>query len=46
MSGTLAMKRSICSWVTSVPVGLFGLAMKTSFVCGVMAAAMASRSWT
>ena len=30
---------------TKVPVGLFGLAMKTTRVCGSIAAAMASRSW-
>jgi hypothetical protein len=28
-----------------VPVGLFGLAMKTTRVAGVIAASMASRSW-
>ena len=38
------MKRSIASCPTMVPVGLFGLAMKTVRVFGVMAASMASRS--
>ena len=30
---------------TTVPVGLFGLQTKISRVCGVIAAAIASRSW-
>ena len=43
-SGTRAMKCSTSSAVTIVAVGLFGFAMKTTFVCGVIARAIASRS--
>ena len=38
------MKRSTSSAVTIVAVGLFGFAMNTSLVSGVMARAMPSRS--
>ncbi len=38
------MKAATSSAVTRVAVGLFGLAMKTIFVMGVIARAMASRS--
>jgi hypothetical protein len=30
---------------TTVPVGLFGLQTRMSLVCGVIAAAIADRSW-
>src|SRR5256885_15208519 len=43
-SGTRAMKRSTSSAVTIVAVGLLGFAMKTTFVIGVIARAIASRS--
>ena len=43
-SGTRDMKWATSSAVTIVAVGLFGLAMNTIFVIGVMARAMASRS--
>ena len=36
---------TIYSGSTSVPVGLFGLAIKTSLVAGVIASAIASKSW-
>ena len=39
------MKASTAAASTTVPVGLFGLQMKTSAVRSVMASAMASRSW-
>src|SRR4029450_4645024 len=42
-SGTRAMKSSTSEAVTMVAVGLFGLAMKTILVMGVMARAIASR---
>ncbi len=38
------MKASISAWLTIVPVGLFGFAMNSSRVRGVIAAAMAGRS--
>src|SRR4030095_2756476 len=43
-AGTRAMKSSTSEAVTMVAVGLFGLAMKTILVMGVMARAIASRS--
>src|SRR3712207_3916079 len=42
---TAARKRSNSARRTAVPVGLFGLHTNTSRVCGVTAAAIASRSW-
>ncbi len=44
-SGTVSRNRSSASRRTAVPVGLFGLHTNTTRVFGVIAAAMASRSW-
>ena len=43
-SGTRVTKCSISSAVAIVAVGLLGFAMKTTFVIGVIARAIASRS--
>ena len=45
-SGTRSRNRSSSALPTAVPVGLFGLQTKISVVLSVIAAAIASRSWT